>query len=201
MTALVRTKAPFEGPIRPPSYLFLMFGRRGKLVLGFALLSAAVLSAGAVLASGSRPFNLPAPGHRSVLTLSNGVFSLTVLMDPSATFISDAPLVGPKRDRWRLQWLVTAPPPNPSAQAPGGWGVRSFLHLAWFADNRTVRMAAVVAWPIPALLAAAGAYLVLRNRHRRGTCPRCGYDLSTLPPGAPCPECGPSEPEAPASGA
>lgn len=33
---------------------------------------------------------------------------------------------------------------------------------------------------------------VLRRiiRRRRGLCPRCAYDLTGLPPGSPCPECG-----------
>jgi hypothetical protein len=49
---------------------------------------------------------------------------------------------------------------------------------------------------IPAALLAALAlpmwWSVLHRRRaaRAGTCPRCRYDLSGLPPGAPCPECG-----------
>lgn len=48
-------------------------------------------------------------------------------------------------------------------------------------------------WPFP--LAACGLglyghYAVRRARRGRHGCPTCGYDLSGLPAGAPCPECG-----------
>ena len=33
-------------------------------------------------------------------------------------------------------------------------------------------------------------FRVRESRRRRGHCARCGYDCSTLPGGAPCPECG-----------
>jgi hypothetical protein len=52
--------------------------------------------------------------------------------------------------------------------------------------------AAVFAIPVLGLIAAGHAVRCERRRRRirRGHCPRCNYDLRTLPTGSPCPECG-----------
>mgnify|MGYP000989602022 CR=1 FL=1 len=41
------------------------------------------------------------------------------------------------------------------------------------------------------VVSAAFATLLKRRRSLRGLCPTCRYDLRGLPPGTPCPECGP----------
>lgn len=53
-----------------------------------------------------------------------------------------------------------------------------------------------VVWPLAAALAFLSTPILLaglRERRRRlaGLCRVCGYDVRSLPPGSPCPECGP----------
>ena len=98
---------------------------------------------------------------------------------------------------------------------PFGWSVRygasdsAFVGWDWIPYHRfpTLHRPGVpaitnltIALYIPiAVLALASAWLFHRDQRpvrwaRKGRCVRCGYDLSDLPPGAGCPECGKATP-------
>lgn len=91
--------------------------------------------------------------------------------------------------------------------APGTWRVRVtprftgdarplVLGTAWWIrwDVSASRGQVLVPLWIPAGLGLAAAGWARRAQHRTrltaGQCPKCEYDRSTLPPTAPCPECG-----------
>ena len=65
----------------------------------------------------------------------------------------------------------------------------------WNAPWGVEKNSAVMLWPIPFLVWAAGvpvlrSGIVARRRAVTGSCGKCGYSLAGLGEGAPCPECG-----------
>ena len=76
--------------------------------------------------------------------------------------------------------------PYPSV-APMYWLARPYFHHAGEQGDVVLPM-----WCLWLAVAAPTAYLWCRDRRRfaPGLCQRCGYDLSGLPPGGACPECG-----------
>jgi len=99
--------------------------------------------------------------------------------------------------------------PRSDQSVPEGWydlyvGVleRDALGWRWLPQwdvigtgESLIQRVAVPLHIMSAILALPAAWLFYRDRRsvrwaRTGNCPRCGYDLSGLPPGAACPECG-----------
>ena len=112
---------------------------------------------------------------------------------------------------WRLDTLAPRPPAvvpglpgialaPPAARADDPRHLWSFIHHGslhgaiprqpiWPALIANVAIFSA-AWLLVLVVPAAGRRAI---RRRRGCCPRCNYDLRTLPADSPCPECGPDQ--------
>jgi hypothetical protein len=78
--------------------------------------------------------------------------------------------------------------------AAQGWLWRPFVLVPTGTRGVEVRFPL---WPLfvaAALLTARTHATYRRNRWGEHSCPSCGYDLSGLPPGSPCPECAAAPP-------
>ena len=65
-----------------------------------------------------------------------------------------------------------------------------FVWLYYMPEDPSTGGLGVALWIPAAGLLGYGWCLWRQSRDLRGHCRRCRYDLSGLPPGAPCPECG-----------
>ena len=105
----------------------------------------------------------------------------------------------------RAAWFKWHDPHDPlfggSASSYWSLGRNTNNSGSWFGSPGVTttphyRLVYVPLW-LPTLVAALPAgilWLCDRRRLRRGLCPACGYNLSGLPPAAPCPECGKAAP-------
>ena len=103
------------------------------------------------------------------------------------------------RQGWTFERLTT--PAGPAiVPAPDHFGTNTALYTRKRLNGFGVALTSVsIALLQPTLLLFVSSVTLWwwgRRAYRRvsgsGTCPRCGYDTSGLPRGAPCPECGPS---------
>lgn len=96
----------------------------------------------------------------------------------------------------RVRGRAVGDGPMPLSQLPPTWAGVPGWGVAW---RETAISIAALGSPASALvlvLLVAKGPIQRRRRKRRGLCPSCGYDLRGIATG--CPECGHSEPDAPA---
>lgn len=101
------------------------------------------------------------------------------------------------RDPWpateRIGWVI----PEPAAG-----GMHSFHRYGSYTLHRAGSCVAFPVWlsglPIGGATTAAWVFdAIARRRIRMNGCPACGYDLTGIPCGQPCPECGSGAPMPP----
>jgi hypothetical protein len=168
---------------------------RKRRTLGWVLLTLGVLVAGVWVASRWWIACWVCPGGHTTCWISSGHLATTSYRlsytQPGWKYI--APASPAQQGQWTL-WHGWGSRTIVVNFTQRDFGILSTNHyvVAGETQSRDFRL---VLWPIPLLLWTPAALLLrsgilARRRANKGACPRCGYSLTGLAEGAPCPECG-----------
>lgn len=180
-----------------------MHGRKRRIV-GWVGLAAGAAIVAAWVASG-KVTRLERNGWKAGwgLGVQNGIASIRYQTQAAEMLASRSTgLIVAESESWVVNttWALHAVVPKATREIYEHGAITAPNGRLWIANPLAVVMSSdytrTVIFPVwlPGVLAGAfgGALLTIgiRKRWRPGMCRRCGYDRSTLPNAAPCPECG-----------